>query len=60
MKYVVFDNNLAKILKSFKTKKEIYDWIMIGLYVCEGAERDHYVSMLNQLNRGKKTLCYWE
>ena len=60
MKYVIFDNELARILRSFKTKKDCRGWLMEGLYACQGAERDHYVSMLQQLDCGKKTLCYWE
>lgn len=44
--------------KIFKSKRFAYEWIMEGLFACEGAERDHYVDMLDQFNRGEKVLFY--
>ena len=42
----------------FKNKKEAKSWIMDGLVGCEGAERDHYVSLMTQLMIGRKRLDY--
>jgi len=60
MRYVIFDNYRAEIIRSFSNKKDCRDWVMSGMFSCEGAEREHYVNMLGQLENGKKTLSYWE
>ena len=60
MKYTIYDNWNKEVLHTFNKKKECENWIIDGLMSCEGAERDHYVSMLGQLKSGEKTLCYWE
>lgn len=44
--------------RAFKNKKEAKSWIMDGLMGCEGAERDHYVSLLQQLEMGLDRLDY--
>jgi len=61
MRYCVIDNwNQNKVIRSFNIKNECKDWIMSGLFACEGAERDHYVHMLCQLEDGKRFLEYWD
>lgn len=40
-------------------KKNCKEWILDGLYKTEGAEQEHYVNMLRQLDMGKKTIGYW-
>lgn len=42
----------------FRNKTEAKSWIMAGLMGCEGAERDHYVSLLQQLEMGLDRLDY--
>ena len=32
--------------------------VMEGMFACEGAERDHYVNMLYELEQGRTTLHY--
>lgn len=46
--------------KEFSGRKAAREWIMEGLFGCDGAERDHYVSMLGQLEAGRSNLDYWE
>jgi len=58
MKYCIIDTDRFNIIKSFKTKKECRAWLMEGMFSCEGAERDHYVNMLSELECGKKSLKY--
>lgn len=48
----------ARLLRSFSSKKAARAWIMEGMFCTEGAERDHYVSMLEQLEDGETTLYY--
>jgi len=61
MKYCVIDNMRGnEVIVSFGNKRECREWLMEGMYGCEGAERDHYVSMLQQLDHGKRTLEYWD
>lgn len=45
-------------MKVFPDKKSAYDWIISGMRGCEGAERDHYVDLLIQLEDGNTTLYY--
>lgn len=47
-------------LRTFSSKKDARTWIMEGLRSCEGAEREHYVDMLMQLEGGATTLYYNE
>lgn len=42
----------------FRSRKAAKEWIMEGLVGCEGAEREHYVNMLVELESGKNTLTY--
>jgi len=59
MRYFIIDNlDGNRTLQSFKSKKDCRAWLMEGLYGTDGAERDHYVSMLSQLDMGKKVLEY--
>jgi hypothetical protein len=59
MRYFIIDNlNGNKTLQTFRNKKDCRAWLMKGLYETDGAERDHYVSMLSQLDMGKKVLEY--
>ncbi len=55
-KYIVLDG--SRTLREFKTKRNCRSWLMDGIFSCEGAERDHYVNMLAELECGKKTLHY--
>lgn len=50
----------ARVLRSFNSKKSARAWIMQGMFETDGAERDHYVSMLEQLECGETTLFYDE
>ena len=50
----------ARLLRSFSSKKSARAWIMQGMFETEGAERDHFVSMLEQLECGETTLFYDE
>lgn len=40
------------------SRREVYNWILGGLRGTQGAERDHYVSCLLQLEQGKYQLYY--
>lgn len=46
------------VLRSFSSKKAAKAWIMRGMCSCEGAEQEHYVLMLGQLESGETTLYY--
>ena len=59
MRYFIIDNlNGNRTLQSFRSKRDCRSWLMDGLYGTDGAERDHYVSMLSQLDMGKMVLEY--
>lgn len=60
MTYIVFDSRLRRSIITFNTKRACTKWLKEGLYGCDGAERDHYANMLEQLDCGKTTLDYWE
>lgn len=45
-------------LFSCDTREKMYAWIIDGLRGTMGAERDHYVSLLLQLEDGKRELYY--
>ena len=55
--YAVVDGRLDKPLFEGE-RDEVYNWIIDGLRGTQGAERDHYVSLLLQLEGGKKMLDY--
>lgn len=59
-KYIVLDRRLRSVavLYSSDRRKAVYDWIISGLRGTQGAERDHYVSCLLQLEDGKTELYY--
>lgn len=44
--------------KTFHSKEQAKEWIVDGLTGTEGAERDHYVNMLLELDSGSKILHY--
>ena len=56
--WLLAENPKMGILASFNKKADCRNWIMDGLYGTEGAERDHYVDMLFQLDNGAKTIDY--
>ena len=56
--YAVMDGRLGKSLFEGE-REEVYDWIINGLRGTQGAERDHYVSLLLQLEDGKRKLNYY-
>jgi hypothetical protein len=63
MKVVIKDINSkggVYTLRSFSSKKAAKAWIMRGMCSCEGAEQEHYVMMLGQLEAGETTLYYNE
>lgn len=45
--------------KTFNSRKAARAWIMEGLFGTDGAEQEHYVHMLLQLEEGKRTIDYW-
>lgn len=46
------------ILRRFPNSKKCREWLMDGIMSCEGAERDHYVNMLQRLEAGDRRLYY--
>lgn len=44
--------------REFSSRAGVMEWIMDGMRSTEGAERDHYVDLLLQLERGRKELNY--
>lgn len=46
------------VIRIFPTKRKCYEWLLDGMRGCEGAERDHYVNMLLQLEEGRTKLIY--
>ena len=44
--------------KKFSSRTKAREWIMSGIFGCDGAERDHYVSLLIQLDAGLTLLDY--
>lgn len=50
----------AQLLRSFSSRKAACIWITEGLFCTEGAEQEHYASMLEQLESGKTTIFYDE
>lgn len=56
-----YDNKGEDVeLRSFNTKRAARIWIIHGILSCEGAEQEHYASMLRQLDDGKTTVYYNE
>lgn len=59
MRYFIIDNlDKNRTLQTFRNKKDCRAWLMEGLCGTDGAEQEHYVSMLMQLDEGKKVLEY--
>lgn len=54
---IVMERNFT-VIRTFATKSECRDFIMRGLSITEGSEREHYVSMLAQLDNGRRSLVY--
>lgn len=46
--------------RKFSSKTNAKIWILNGMLNTDGAEQDHYVSLLRQLEEGRTTLDYWE
>lgn len=60
-KIAIIDNHRNNaVIKSFSRRKDCERWLKEGLYGCDGAERDHFADMLEQLDCGNTTLHYWE
>jgi hypothetical protein len=59
-RYEIWDGRLNRNTPLYQcaTREEAYKWILRGLRGTEGAERDHYVSLLLQLEDGKWKLYY--
>lgn len=59
-KYSVWDRRLksGEPLFACATRGGVYAWILSGLRRTQGAERDHYISCLLQLEDGKMQLFY--
>lgn len=58
MTYKIIDSRSATFEKTFATKSSCKAWLMEGMMACDGAERDHYVGMLCQMDEGKNILDY--
>ena len=58
--FAVWDGRMKreKLLFSCDTREKMYAWIIDGLRGTMGAERDHYVSLILQLEDGKRELYY--
>lgn len=57
-KYKIIDRYNRDWSKEFSSKKECLEWVLEGMRSCDGAERDHYVDMLMELQTGATTLHY--
>ena len=57
-RYSIITERDSNIIKTFAKKDECQSFIMRGLERTEGSEREHYVSLLSQLNHGRRTLVY--
>jgi hypothetical protein len=58
MKIIIIDRCQKNWSKEFSSKKACRKWLMEGIAGCDGAERDHFVNMLLELEDGEKTLHY--
>ena len=54
---IVFKNEKIQP-KVFRSKRDCWNFLLDGLYATEGAESEHYLSMMKQLESGCKTLVY--
>lgn len=50
--------NYGKDCRLFRSKRDIVHWLKDGMYGCDGAERDHYVNMMAELDCGRHVLHY--
>lgn len=48
----------VNLLRRFPNASKCKAWLMEGMSACEGAERDHYVDMLQRLEAGDRRLYY--
>ena len=58
MCYTIIDSRCGTFRKDFATKSSCKAWLMEGIMGCDGAERDHYVGMMCQMEEGKSILDY--
>ena len=58
MKIRIVDRCQKNWSKEFSSKKACRKWLMEGIAGCDGADRDHFVNMLLELEDGEKTLHY--
>ena len=47
------------LLRRFPDADKCREWLMSGIRSCEGAERDHYVNMLQAMESGDHRLYYY-
>ena len=47
------------LLRRFPNADKCREWLMSGIRSCEGAERDHYVKMLQEMESGDHRLYYY-
>ena len=47
------------LLRRFPNADKCREWLMSGIRSCEGAERDHYVKMLQAMESGNHRLYYY-
>lgn len=52
------NRGFRRVIHTFATGVSCREWIMRGLNACEGAEREHYASLLSQLESGEHELSY--
>ena len=57
-RYSIITERDFHIIKTFAKKDECQSFIMRGLENTYGNEREHYVSLLLQLNHGRRSLVY--
>ena len=47
------------LIRRFPNADKCREWLMEGIKVCNGAERDHYVNMLQAMESGDHRLYYY-
>ena len=55
---LVVDRHMPKWRKRFRTRRACRAWLMEGMAGTEGAEQEHFTSMLLELEGGASTLHY--
>lgn len=56
--FTIIDSRDSHFSEFFTSKASCKEWIMEGMTGTDGAERDHYVSLLCQMEGGKNVLDY--